>query len=301
MRRIIDLSGGTQEGPQVFRLRLDKGCLLISHGTEEYPDEVRIPAHEVAVLVLGHRLALTGAVLGAVTANGGAVLALDDRFRPAGLMLPVEGNQRHARRLRRQIERFPELAPKHWQQIVQAKIRAQAVLVPEEPRVAACAKLVALGDETNVEAQAARLYWGALFGEGFKRHDDSIANKALNYGYAVVRALVARAICASGLHPALGLHHRGDRDTFALADDLMEPARPIVDRIVSQLREGEFDRTTKGALLAATTTAVTVAGRQIGLIEAYEVVCNSLVTSLETYEELALPECGTLVPDRHLH
>ena len=289
MRRIIDLSGGTQEGPQVFRLRLDKGCLLISHGTEEYPDEVRIPAHEVAVLVLGQRLALTGAVLGAITANGGAVLALDERFRPAGLMLPVEGNQLHAKRLRRQIERFPALAPKHWRQIVQAKIRAQAALVPEEPRVAACAEQVALGDETNVEAQAARLYWGAFFGEGFRRHDDSAANKALNYGYAVVRAVVARAICASELHPALGLHHRGDRDTFALADDLMEPARPIVDQIVSQLDTGEFDRTKKSALLAATTTEVIVAGRRVGLIEAYETVCSSLVASLESSEELVLP------------
>ena len=289
MRRIIDLSGGTQEGPQVFRLRLDKGCLLISHGTEEYPDEVRIPAHEVAVLVLGQRLALTGAVLGAITANGGAVLALDERFHPAGLMLPVEGNQLHARRLRRQIERFPALAPKHWRQIVQAKIRAQAALVPEEPRVAACAEQVALGDETNLEAQAARLYWGAFFGEGFRRHDDSAANKALNYGYAVVRAVVARAICASGLHPALGLHHRGDRGTFALADDLMEPARPIVDQIVSQLDTGEFDRTKKSALLAATTTEVIVAGRRVGLIEAYETVCSSLVASLESSGELVLP------------
>ena len=293
MRRIIDLSGGQADEPQVFRLRLDKGCLLISHGTEEYPDEVRIPAHEVSVLVLGHRLALTGAVLGAITANGGAVLALDDRFRPAGLMLPIEGNQHHAGRLRQQITRFPELAPKHWRQIVQAKIRAQAALVPEEPRVAGCVSQVELGDETNVEAQAARLYWNALFGEGFRRHDDSPANKALNYGYAVVRAMVARAVCASGLHPALGLHHRSDRDTFALADDLMEPARPIVDRIVSQLQDGELDRATKGALLAATTTEVTIGGRRAGLIEAYEVVCSSLVASLETSEDLALPACET--------
>jgi len=231
--------------------------------------------------------------LGAITANGGAVLALDDRCRPAGLMLPCDGNQHHAGRLRRQIARFPALAPKHWRQIVQAKIRAQAALVPEEPRVAACASQVALGDETNVEAQAARLYWSALFGDGFKRHDGSGANTALDYGYAVVRAMVARAICASGLHPALGLHHRSDRDTFALADDLMEPARPIVDRIVSQLHESAFDRTTKGALLAATTTEVIVAGRRTGLIEAYEIVCGSLVSSLETSEELALPAVAT--------
>ena len=290
MRRIIDLSGGSADAPQVYRIRLDKDCLLISHGTEEYPDEVRIPAHEVSVLVIGRRLALTGAALGAITANGGAVLALDDRFRPTGLMLPVEGNVMHAGRLRRQIEKFPELAPMHWRQIVQTKIRAQASLVPEEPRVAACVERVELGDATNVEAQAAKLYWAALFGEGFKRHDDDSTNKALNYGYAVVRAMVARAVCASGLHPSLGLHHRHDRNTFALADDLMEPARPIVDRIVSKLRVGPFDRATKGVLLAATTTKVAVRGRQSGLLEAYESVCGSLVESLDSPGALALPE-----------
>jgi CRISP-associated protein Cas1 len=289
MRRIIDLSGGTPDGPQVFRLRLDKDCLLISHGTEEYPEEARIPAHEVAVLVLGHRLALTGAVLGAVTANGGAVLALDDRFRPTGLMLPIEGNTQHAGRLRRQIERFPSLGPKHWRQIVQAKIRAQGALVPEEPRVLALANIVELGDVTNIEAQAARLYWSALFGDDFKRHGDSLTNMALNYGYAVIRGVVARAVCAAGFHPALGLHHHNERNTFALADDLMEPARPVVDHIVAGLDLKVFDRAAKKAVLGAATAKVTIDSKLVGLMEAYEVVCSSLVASLEAAGELLLP------------
>jgi CRISPR-associated protein Cas1 len=289
MRRVVDLSGAipSADGPTVFRLRLDKGYILISHGLEEHPDEVRIPAHEIAVLVLGHRLALTGAVLGAITANGGAVLALDDRFRPAGLMLPIEGNKLHAERLRLQIEMSPRRAPALWQQIVRAKISAQATNVPEAGLERLISK-VDLGDSHNIEAQAARIYWRALFGEGFKRHEDDDANKALNYGYAVLRALVARAVCAAGLHPALGLHHR--TDTFSLADDMMEPARPLVDRVVTKIR-GPLDSVAKRALLGVATTKVDLDGRAHGLLEAYELACSSLVGALDG-ESLLLPRAA---------
>lgn len=269
-------------------MRLDKGCLLVAHGTEEYPDEVRIPVHEIAVLVLGPRLALTGAVLGAVTANGGAALVLDDRFRPSGLMLPVEGNKAHAERLRQQIERTAGVAPRLWQQIVRAKIAAQAQLVPEV-NLTRLVERVEPGDPQNVEAVAARAYWPALFGSGFTRRAEGDTNRALNYGYAVLRALVARAACAAGLHPALGVHHRGWRDTFALADDLMEPARPLVDRIVLAL-DGPVDRAAKHSLLGAATEEVGTSRGTHGLLEAYELTCQSFVSVLEgDREELDLP------------
>lgn len=278
MRRILDLSGATSDA--IFRIRVDKGCVLVSHGAEDEPEEARFPAQEVGVLVLGHRLALTGAVLGHVTANGGAVLVLDDRFRPSGLMLPIEGNRAHAQRLRWQIDRTEAIAPKLWQQIVAAKVTAQAELVPEANLHRLLDRLEP-GDPHNVEATAARVYWRHLFGEGFRRDSDDDANAALNYGYAVLRALVARAVCASGLHPALGLHHRGWRDTFALADDLMEPARPLVDAVVAKLK-GPLNAAAKRAILGVALTDVRTAQGMRKLVEAYEVTVQSLVSVLES-------------------
>ena len=294
MRRIVDLSGGRSGEAPPPKLRIDKGCLLISRDGAE---DVRIPSHELDVLVVGHRLTLTGAVLGAITANGGAVLALDDRFRPAGLMLPIEGNRSHAGRLRTQIERLPARSPAYWQQIVRAKVSAQAVIAPEAGLVELVER-VGLGDPNNIEATAAKRYWGALFGDNFQRHADDWINTALNYGYGVLRALVARAVCAAGLHPALGIYHHHSHNTFALADDLMEPARPLVDRVVSELpaatgrswAPGAFDRESKAALLGVATTEVMMPSGRFGLIEAYEIVCGSLVTGLEDgVSELSLP------------
>ncbi len=291
MRRIVDLSSGRVDDAEATQVRLDKGCLLVAHGTaKRRRDDIRIPTHEIAVLVVGHRLTLTGAVLGAVAANGGAVLVLDDRFRPSGLLLPVEGHWAHAVRLQYQIERLPALAPSYWQQIVRAKLCAQADTASKEPRIRELIAKVQPGDPDNVEAVAARLYWTAMFGEDFTRRSDDWINVRLNYGYSVVRAMVARAVCAAGLHPALGVHHHNYRNTFALADDLMEPARPLVDRIVTRLTPGDFDRTTKAAVLGAVTTEVTMPNGRLGLIEAYERVCSSLVESLEASGgELHLP------------
>jgi CRISPR-associated protein Cas1 len=269
VRRILDLSGAFAK--EVFRLRIDKGCVVIAHGAEEA--EVRIPAHEIAVLILGHRLAVTGAVLGHVVANGGAVMALDDRFNPCGLMLPLAGNSAHPQRLRAQIERTPATSPALWQQIVRAKIVAQAENVPS---ILSLADSVELGDASNVEATAARAYWMVLFGDGFKRHDDTAENKLLNYGYAVLRSVVGRAVCAAGLHPAIGIHHRGS--PFALADDLMEPARPAIDAVVKEMGEKPLSESgVKRRLAEAVLTSVRTGSGKTNLVEAYEQVCRSLV------------------------
>jgi CRISPR-associated protein Cas1 len=284
MRRIIDLSGSaSSHDAGLVRVRIDKGCLLIAHGIDEDAEEIRVPTHEVAVLVLGHRLALSGAVLGAVSANGGAVLSLDDRFRPAGLMLPVAGNFAHAARLRQQIDKLPACAHRLWQQLVRSKIVAQARLLRAADdyaiadRLDTMADAVAPGDPANVEATAARLYWPALFGAHFRRDDTSPENVMLNYGYAVLRSVVARAVCAAGLHPALGLHHHGAYDSFALADDLMEPARPIIDQLVMTLPvPRELDRAGKRAILGSMLADVDIGGHSARLIEAYEQTCTSL-------------------------
>jgi len=121
----------------------------------------------------------------------------------------------------------------------------------------ALAAEVRSGDPENVEARGARLYWPALFGEAFRRDRDAAdLNRHLNYGYAVLRAITARAVCAAGLHPSLGIHHHNRYDAFCLADDVMEPFRPLVDRLVVNLHDRNgpdlpLDRDTKRALLAS--------------------------------------------------
>ena len=148
-----------------------------------------------------------------------------------------------------------------WRQIVRAKLAAQARLLQERTNqnwgLPLLAEKVRSGDPQNLEAHAARIYWKALFGEDFRRDREAEdLNRHLNYGYAVLRAIVARAVCAVGLHPSLGLHHHNRYDSFCLADDLMEPFRPLVDRAAAVLRDRQakdapFDREAKRELLAA--------------------------------------------------
>ncbi|MFH0937841.1 MAG: type II CRISPR-associated endonuclease Cas1 [Planctomycetota bacterium] len=153
------------------------------------------------------------------------------------------------------------------------------------------------GDPQNIEAQAARRYWLALFGENFRRDRDADdQNRLLNYGYAILRATVARAICAAGLHPSLGLHHHNRYDTFCLASDLMEPFRPLVDNVVVQyIRQhgsnAPLDKAAKAALLAPITARYTADGESRTLFDLLARVASSLTdVYMEEGKELYLPE-----------
>ena len=142
--------------------------------------------------------------------------------------------------MRAQLSASKPLAKQLWRQIVSAKIRMQGEILHRNGREAGAfdllARKVRSGDPDNIEAQAARRYWKALFGPGFSRDQDAGAiNGLLNYGYTVLRAIVSRAVCAAGLHPTLGIFHANRANAFALADDLMEPYRPLVDQLVLDL------------------------------------------------------------------
>lgn len=285
MRRVVDLSGGVPGGPQVFRLRLHQGCLLVAHGTDD-AEEVRIPVHELAVLVLGPRTVVTGALLGAVAASGGAVLALTDRWLPAGILCPYAGHSLHAERLAMQVAVPPRLRAELWARVVEAKLRAQSAVVPEVAALAVLAREpIEDGDPQNVEARGAKLYWPALMGEGFRRTAGESAdpvNALLDYGYAVLRAVVARSLAGAGLHPALGIHHRGARNAFALADDWMEPLRPLVDRAVARadVPDSGIDRSCKERVLSVVVEKVCCDGGRMGVLEACERTAQSLVGAL---------------------
>jgi CRISPR-associated protein Cas1 len=204
-----------------------------------------VPLADLAVLVVSHpQVSFTHAVLAGLAAAGGIFIACNEKHLPAAMMLPLETHSTQAERFSKQAAAPVPLRKRAWQQIVQAKVRAQARLLEERTGkdwgLGAMSGQVRSGDQGNLEARAARVYWQALFGEhDFRRDPEGEGlNPLLNYGYAIVRAIVARALCAAGLHPSLGVHHHNRYDAFCLADDLMEPFRPLADRVVARLADG---------------------------------------------------------------
>lgn len=238
------------------RLSLHKTMLRIETDTAAQ----NVPLEDLAILVLDHEaIQITENLLGEFGESKVAVVVCNARHLPSAILLPYEGHTLMALTLRKQIEASKPVRKQIWQKIVRAKIHSQARLLLEkrgaDRNLGAMADRVLSGDTDNRESAAATIYFASLFGEGFRRMrrkqidaesesaaaTDRIANALLNYGYAVLRACVARAVVLAGLHPALGVHHRHRENTFALADDLMEPLRVLVDRQVFDILESESD------------------------------------------------------------
>ncbi|MEW5797251.1 MAG: type II CRISPR-associated endonuclease Cas1 [Candidatus Zixiibacteriota bacterium] len=229
--RVIDIS---DEGAG---LSVRNEQLVIRRGEVE----LTVPLEDLAALVVSHpAVHYTQAVLTSLCRHGGAMVVCDQKRLPIGMVMPLVGHSTQTERFAAQREASVPLQKQLWKQVVRAKVVAQARLLKRlcehDHGLAQLARSIRSGDAGNIEGQASRRYWPAIFGPSFRR--DPMAedhNKLLNYGYAVLRAMVTRAICASGLHPSLGIHHHNRYDTFCLADDLMEPYRPLVDEIVVQL------------------------------------------------------------------
>ncbi len=252
--RVIDLS----DWPAYLNVR--NGLLVLR--LEKEP-EITVPLGDVAVLITSHpQITFSHAVLAGLAEQGAMFVACNSRHMPAAMLLPLESHFLQTERFALQA-RLPLPATKRWwRQIVREKILAQARLLRDRTGQDYGLELVAArvrsGDPENVEAHAARIYWQALFAPAAFRRDREAEdlNRHLNYGYAVLRAIVARALCGAGLHPTFGLHHHNRYDAFCLADDVMEPFRPIVDRAVAALadargQQAEFDREAKQAILKA--------------------------------------------------
>lgn len=231
--RIIDISENGAD------LSVKNSQLVIaSSGTE-----TTVPLVEISVLVISHpAVRMSHAVLSGLCSSGGICVFCTEKQLPAGMLLPIEGNTVQAERFVKQAQAPLPTRKRVWKHIAKAKIMAQGKLLMrlkgDDKGLGFIANQVRAGDSSNIEDQASRRYWPALFGDSFKRNAfSSDQNKLLNYGYAVLRATTARAICSSGLHPSIGLHHHNKYDTFCLADDLMEPFRPIVDEVVYRIVE----------------------------------------------------------------
>ena len=203
-----------------------------------------IPIEDIGVVVIDNRqITITSGVIDALLANNCALITCDGKSLPVGLMLPLCGNTTQSERFRYQIEATLPLKKQLWQQTVQAKINNQAeVLSKCTDAETACMKVwskeVKSGDGDNLESRAAAYYWKKLFGHinDFNRDREGVPpNNLLNYGYAILRAVVARALVSSGMLPTLGIHHHNRYNAYCLADDIMEPYRPYVDELVFNL------------------------------------------------------------------
>lgn len=199
--------------------------------------EVTLAIEDIAWLVLDTpQVSVTGALLSTLVESGVAMIVPDARHHPAGVLLSFHQHHAQAHIAHLQTGITQPLKKRLWQGLVVAKIRNQAALLnqlgrPQAKAVFAMADRVGSGDPDNIEAQAARAYWSALFSDFTRADEADRRNALLNYGYAVVRAGLARACVASGLLPAFGIHHASRSNAFNLVDDLIEPFRPFVDRV----------------------------------------------------------------------
>ncbi len=207
-----------------------------------------IPIEDIGIVILDHRqVTITQGLLEALLANNCAVITCDSKRMPTGLLLPLAGNTIQTERFRSQIEASLPLKKQLWQQTIEAKIRNQAAMLKyvtgsDHPNMLKWADSVRSGDTDNLEGRAAVYYWKTVFPEdpSFVRQQEAEGvNTLLNYGYAILRAMVARALVSSGLLPTLGIHHHNRYNAYCLADDIMEPYRPYVDQLViDSLNEG---------------------------------------------------------------
>ena len=244
--------------------------------------QVTKPIEDIGVVVLDNqRITITTGAIEALLENNCAIITCDHRSMPVGLMLPLSGNTTQSERFREQIDASLPLKKQLWQQTIQAKIGNQASVLSscrgaEVGCLRAWARDVRSGDPDNYEGRAAAYYWRNLFGmhvDNFTRDREGVPpNNALNYGYAILRAIVARALVSSGMLPTLGIHHHNRYNAYCLADDIMEPYRPYVDEYVFHLiqKHGlpseELPKAWKAELLLIPTLDVVIGGKKSPLM-----------------------------------
>lgn len=202
----------------------------------------QVPVEDIGFVVLdSQRITITQSVIQHLSEYNASVVFCDLKHHPTSMLFHLDSNQTQTEKFRHQINAKEPLKKQLWQQTVKAKINNQAKLLRklkiDSTALERISKNVKSGDTSNEESKAARLYWKNLMGNEFKRGQYGlVTNSALNYGYAILRAAVARALAGSGLLPTLGIHHKNRYNSFCLADDVMEPYRPFVDIIVIELK-----------------------------------------------------------------
>lgn len=242
------------------------------------------------VILDNSQITLSHVLLSSLVENNCAVISCDSRHLPSGLFLPLSGNTLQSERFRYQIEASLPLKKQLWQQTVQQKILNQATVLQLKRNLPAknmllWANSVRSGDVDNREAVAAAYYWKEMFPQlkNFTRDRYGVPpNNLLNYGYAILRGVVARSLVASGLLPTFGIHHHNRYNAYCLADDIMEPYRPIVDKLIVETLEGvkdfpqEISKEHKITLLKIPVLDVWIDGKRSPLMNAVATTTTSL-------------------------
>lgn len=288
---------------QAARLSLADGqcCVKRDDG------EVRIAIEDLAWLIIDTaHVTLTSALMSACMEAGVAIVVTDERHTPSGLLLPFHRHHRQGAIAKLQMEAKESLKRRLWQAMIRGKIVNQSAVLASTGHadfatLKEIARHVEPGDPGNVEARAARFYWGRLFADFVRDDPADRRNKLLNYGYAVIRSGVARALVAAGLVPALGVAHQGAANAFNLADDLFEPFRPFVDLLAWKTsdhgtgKDGDLSTDDRRAMAGGLLLDARVGAEKLTLLVAAETAAQSLVRALEDNkpDRLTLPELGT--------
>lgn len=278
-------------------VHLERGFLVVEKTGHETG---RVPLDDIAVLMFtGPGNSISTNLITALCERSVCTIISGDNYHPKALVFPFDAHHLHRRRLEAQINASEPLKKRLWQQIIRAKIENQSACLRRcakpDPTLDVLVHRVGSGDPGNIEAQAARRYWAGLFGDGFTRDPARPGiNALLNYGYAVVRAAAARALVAAGLYPALGLHHTNQANAFVLADDLMEPFRPLVDAQVYEIwRNGSSEVTTSSKRTLAKLLVTDVATN-----DGHTILATALNTSAQSLSRSLLEGTAALVlPD----
>ncbi len=290
--RVIEIAS---EGRHLARYR---GLMTVSAGSTE---DGRVPLDDIGVLLCNARgLTYSNDLLTELARRGAAVVLCGANYLPVAWIWPLDGNHIQALRMRCQLEATLPLRKRLWQTMVKAKIEQQKsvleMLGKSDGGLDTLARRVKSGDPDNMEAQAARQYWPRLFGTDFQRERfGEMPNPLLNYGYTVLRAAMARAVTAAGLHPSLGVHHHNRYDAMCLVDDLMEPFRPAIDYAVVRLVESgctEVTSEAKRTLVGVLATDMSTDRGTTPLETCLERAAQSLAQSFE------VKQASLVFPDR---
>lgn len=275
--------------PAHLSLRLEQ--LVIRRSVEGREEEVTRPIEDIGVMVLEHpQITLTHALISHLTDNNVALITCDAKHMPTGLLMPLAGNTLQTERFRQQIDASLPLKKQLWQQTISRKIANQAAVLramttAETKCMEVWAQQVRSGDTDNHEARAAAYYWRNLFAQEYsdfvRGRFEAPPNNLLNYGYAILRAVMARSLVSSGLLPTLGIHHHNRYNAYCLADDIIEPYRPYLDQhVISLIRSGADVSTLttdiKAHLLQLPTLDVMIDGKRSPLMIAATLTTASL-------------------------
>lgn len=263
-----------------------------SNMTDQMKEEatVTVPIEDIGVVVLDNQqITITQGLMAQLLENNCAIVTCNASHMPIGLHLTLEGNTTQNERFREQLDASQPLKKQMWQQTIQQKIANQASVLRNKrdeqvENMLAWVGMVKSGDTDNVEGRAAAFYWKNMFPkvEDFTRGREGVSpNNLLNYGYAILRAVVARSLVVSGLLPTLGIHHHNRYNAYCLADDIMEPYRPYVDAMVVDLTDkigypDEINIQHKQVLLTIPTIEVSINGQRSPLMVAVSQTTASL-------------------------